>query len=203
MSALTVRDERPRPGRTRTAVPGAPGRERRAPGPRLLLPPLPSTAAPRPQDVVLLAPDARSVLRAPTEAAWPIAGPQAPRPGPLPDPVQLCGAVALAAVEALSGTRPLAQLTRWVTPALLEQLGARFRLLGPALAQHAAQVAAGNAGPSVPVTRARVRSVRIARIGTTVAEGSVVLHDGERVRAAALRLEVHRQHWRVSVLQIG
>ncbi len=203
MSAVSVRDERPRPARTLAAVSSAPRPARVPIGPRLLLPPLPATTAPRPQDIVLLAPDARSVLRAPTETAWPIVGPHAPAPGPLPDPVQLCGAVALAAVEALAGTRPLAQLTRWVTPALLEQLGSRFRLLGPARAQRAAQLAARPVGPAVPVVRARILSVRISRIGTTVAEGSVVLHDGERVRAAALRLDVHRQSWRVSVLQIG
>ena len=203
MSAVSVRDERPERARTLSAVPSDPRPTRRPTGPRLLLPPLPATTVPRPQDVVLLAPDTRSVLRAPTEMAWPIAGPHAPAPGPLADPVRLCGAVALAAVEALTGTRPLAQLTRWVTPALLDQLGSRFRLLGPARAQRAAEVAARPAGPAVPVTRARIHSVRIARIGATVAEGSVVLHDGERVRAAAVRLVVHRQAWRVSVLQIG
>ena len=35
------------------------------------------------------------------------------------------------------------------------------------------------------------------------AEASVALHDGSRVRAAALRLEAHRGSWRVTVLQIG
>ena len=41
------------------------------------------------------------------------------------------------------------------------------------------------------------------RISTTVAEGSVVVHDGTRVRAAAVRLEAHRGAWRATVLQIG
>lgn len=200
MSAVSVRDERPRPTRSLAAVSADPRQKLRPSGPRMLLPPMPVSTVPRAEDVVLLAPDARSVLRAPTETSWPIAGPTSPTAGPLPDPTQLCGAVTLAAVEALAGTRPMAQLTRWVTPALLEQLGSRFRLLGPARAQRAAQI---TARPGVQTARARIRSVRVSRISPTVAEGSVVLHDGERVRAAAVRLEVHRQAWRVSVLQIG
>jgi hypothetical protein len=45
--------------------------------------------------------------------------------------------------------------------------------------------------------------VRVCRVSARVAEVCVVLHDGERVRAAAARLVAHRQHWRVAVLQIG
>ncbi len=203
MSAVSVRDDRPKQPRTLVAVPAEPRPAGRPTGPRLLLPPMPVSAVPRPEDVVLMAPDARSVLRAPTETAWPVAGPAAPIVGPLPDPTQICGAVTLAAVEALAGTRPMAQLTRWVTPGLLEQLGSRYRLLGPARAQRAAQLAARPGLAVTPAPRARIRSVRISRLSPTVAEGSVVLHDGDRVRAAAVRLDVHRQSWRVSVLQIG
>ncbi|WP_372594891.1 Rv3235 family protein [Actinotalea sp.] len=220
MSAVSLRDVATRSGPRRSTTDPAPRRParpldgspvRRFPsGPRLLLPPVPQPTTPRPQDVVLLSPDARSVLRAPTETCWPVAGPQSAPVGPLPDPVQLCGAVALAAVEVLAGTRPLAQLTRWVTPGLLDQLAGRQRLLAPARARRAAEVAAAanRAGPRpsappAPAARARVRSVRVSRLGPTVAEGTVVLHDGDRVRAAAVRLEVHRRSWRVSVLQIG
>ncbi len=203
MSAVSVRDELPRPSRGLRSVGAARTTPTRLPGPRLLLPPVPTPTSPRPEDVVLLAPDARSVLRAPTEASWPVPGPATRPPGPLPDPVQLCGAVTLAAVEVLAGTRPLAQLTRWVTPGVLDQVATRFRRLAPARAQRAAQLAARPEGTTAPAPRARVRSVRVSRIGPTVAEGSVVLYDGERVRAAAVRLQVHRQAWRVSVLQIG
>ena len=157
MSAVSLREADPEPAPRRTEpVPSGPRRGagvapgssvRRLPGgPRLLLPPIPRPTTPRPHDVVLLAPDARSVLQAPTEACWPVAGPRVEPPGPLPDPTQLCGAVALAAVEALAGTRPLAQLTRWVTPDLAEQLATRHRLLAPARARPGSSVIAMASG---------------------------------------------------------
>lgn len=165
---------------------------RPAPGPRLLLPPL---VEPRPvadpREVVLVHPTTRSVLLAPVEDDWPVpAAHPVPRTA-LPDPGRLAGAVVLAAVEVLRGTRPLAQLTRWLTPELFEQLTAR------------AQVPAHGHGTAERRRPATVRSVRVCRISTRVAEVSVVLHDGERVRAAAARLVAHRQQWRVAVLQIG
>lgn len=93
----------------------------------------------------------------------------------------------LAAVEALRSARPLAQLTRWVTPQVFDAL-------------------AGAAIPAPPGgnrARAVVRSLRVCRISPDIAEGSVVVHDGPRVRAAAIRVEAHRGNWRVTVLQIG
>ena len=58
-------------------------------------------------------------------------------------------------------------------------------------------------GPAVPPARATIRRTHLSRVSPTAAEASVVLVDGGRVRAAALRLEVHRGRWRATVLQIG
>ena len=203
MSAVTVHDPRSRQARVLTSV--RPTAATRIPyaAPRLLLPPVPTATSPRPEDVVLLAPDSRSVVRAPTEASWPVASPTPVTSGPLPDPTQLCGAVALAAVEALAGARPLAQLARWVTPNVLDQLETRYRHLAPARARRAATASRQAKDRGCPIPRALVRSARISRVSATVAEGTVVLYDGERIRAAAVRLEVRRQTWRVSVLQIA
>ncbi|MCV2394138.1 Rv3235 family protein [Actinotalea sp. M2MS4P-6] len=155
--------------------------------PRLLLPPIaePRGAGPDPREIVLRHPVTRSVLAPPVDEPWAVPGAQAPSTAPA-DPTPLAGAVVLAAVEALSGSRPLVQLTRWVTPQVYEQLSARAPLQPP---RHR--------------RRATVRSTRVARLSPRVAEATVVLHDGERVRAAAARLEVHRRAWRVTVLQIG
>ena len=158
--------------------------------PRLLLPP-----APEPPGVPLtaalegsLAARCRSVLSPLTEQQWCVAPTSPPPPAAeLPDPKQVCGAVVLAAVEALRSARPLAQLTRWVTSEVFEALAR----------------AATPATPNGNRARAVVRGVRICRIGPDVAEGSVVIHDGPRVRAAAVRLEAHRGAWRVTALQIG
>jgi Family of unknown function (DUF6459) len=109
---------------------------------------------------------------------------------PLPDPTRLCCGVVLAAVEGLRGVRPLAQLVRWVTPEVYERLALRAHLV-----QHAAVPPA--------VGRAGIRRVRVCRLGDSAAEATVVVDDGPRVRAVALRVEEHRGRWRATVLEIG
>lgn len=153
-------------------------------GPRMLLPPLGEPAPGPVRTAVASMPPARSVLSPLTELAWPVAGRARPEPVELTDPVRLCGAVVLAAVEALRSARPLAQLARWVSPEVYESLSRAAR-------------------PAEPASRATVRGLRVCRISSTVAEGTAVVHDGARVRAAAVRFEVHRGSWRATVLQIG
>ncbi|PZR51538.1 energy transducer TonB [Xylanimonas oleitrophica] len=113
---------------------------------------------------------------------------------PLPDPTAMCCAVVRAAAEVLRGDRPAAQLTRWVTPVVLDQLTERARLVREAPASTTAQPAGRR-----PV---QVRRVRLERHGES-AEATVVLDDGGRVRAAAVRLEARRGQWRVAVLELG
>lgn len=131
-------------------------------------------------------PVGRSILSPLTSAAWPTAAPEPPRDEPLEDPTRLCGAVVMAAIEALTSARPLVQLARWVSPDVYEAL-ARAARPGPATGRRGVVL----------------RTVRLCRISPTVAEGTAVVHDGSRVRAAAVRLEVHRGTWRATVLQIG
>lgn len=108
----------------------------------------------------------------------------------LPDPRSVSCSIAQAAAEVLAGVRPVAQLTRWVTP---EVFGA--------LATRAAIVVRQRGRAAAP--RVSVRRVRVCRLSQLVAEASVVLDDGDRVRAAAIRLESHRGYWRATVLEIG
>ena len=58
-------------------------------------------------------------------------------------------------------------------------------------------------GGAAPARRPTVRGTVLSRVSPTVAEASVVVHDGTRVRAAAVRMELHRGTWRATVLQIG
>ncbi len=113
---------------------------------------------------------------------------------PLPDPTSMCCSVVRAAVEVLRGDRPAAQLARWVTPLVLDQLTERARLLRSAPAAAKQPVAA--AGP------VHVRRVRLERTGDT-AEATVILEEAGRVRAAAVRLEARRNQWRIAVLELG
>ncbi|WP_199423531.1 Rv3235 family protein [Actinotalea solisilvae] len=190
LAAATVvpptRTARPAPPaavrRLRTAGPGA-----APPLPRLLLPPVtePAGRATARDAAALQAPMLRRVTSPVTETYWPVPAP-APADDVAPDPTRLCGSVVLAAVEALAGGRPVLQLARWVGPAVYESLARHCPPPGGSLAR-----------------RPTVRSTVLSRVGPTVAEASVVVHDGTRVRAAAVRMELHRGTWCATVLQIG
>lgn len=125
-----------------------------------------------------------------TPPAVPSAG-SAARPNPqLPDPRSVSCSIAQAAVEVLAGIRPVAQLTRWVVPEVYNTLATR-----------AAITVRQRGRRTTP--RVTVRRVRVCRLSQLVTEASVVLDDGDRVRAAAIRLEGHRGYWRATVLEIG
>ncbi|WP_147917954.1 Rv3235 family protein [Ruania zhangjianzhongii] len=109
----------------------------------------------------------------------------------LPDPQTWAGTVARACVEALRGIRPAAQLHRWLDPEVFTALHRRAAL--------AARVRRH------PLRRrvVRIRRVRPCRVAPGVWEAAVVLVDGSRVRAAAVRIEEHRGHWRATAMQIA
>ena len=216
-----------RPATRRPNPPSDAGRSRAVP--RLLLPPVPEpTAAPLVAALAALdRPAVRSVLSPVTDSLWPVPAPHADRSrAPLPDPTRLCGSLVLAAVQALGGGRPLAQLARWVSPEIFDALAERAAPVALARAASSRATSATTAGrPAVgtrtvgtrtvgtrtatgtstqsPVRNPTVRRTHLSWISPTTVEASVVVHDGARVRAAAVRLEVHRGHWRATVLQIG
>lgn len=109
----------------------------------------------------------------------------------LPDPTGLCVAIVRAALEVIDGGRPLAQLIRWVDPQIYEALGRRAAVL---------QRAGRNRSLGRPLS---VRCARTVRLGAHAAEASVIVDDGVRVRAAAIRVEARRGAWRVTALEIG
>ena len=154
-----------------------PARVARAPGPLLAPPPVAGS-------------EAALTRHRPVGADGDPAGAHAV-PVRLPDPTKLCCAMVQAAVEALRGTRPLAQLARWVSPEIYDELLARSlvtqRVLGRSEAPH----------------HAAIRRIRLCRLGENAAEASVVVEDGARVRAVAVRLEGHRGQWRATALVIG
>lgn len=110
---------------------------------------------------------------------------------PMPDPTPVCCALALAATEALRGTRSVAQLARWVSPPVFEQLAGRAALTVRVL------------GRTTATRRPEILRVRVCRLGEHVAEAAVVVDDGTRVRAIALRLEMWRGAWRAVAFEIG
>ena len=155
---------------------------------------VPAAPQPRPARLHELRPWDRIAFRAPEAGSGervPDAPPLVwPRPllQDLPDPATWCGTLVRTCVEVLLGTRPPAQLARWLTAELYEMLSHRAM-----------------AGIAQPTTARRVRLLRVhtCAVDDTRHEASVVLHDGRRVRAAAIRIEVHRGRWRATALEIG
>lgn len=109
----------------------------------------------------------------------------------LPDPTPLARQFVQAALEALSGRRPVSQLQRMGTPSVLA-----------GLSRVSARAAA--AGPQPVVV---VRSLHVSEPADAVAEVCAVISrhepDGLRVRAVAARFEGHSGHWRCVLFQVG
>ena len=109
----------------------------------------------------------------------------------LPPATDWAATLVRAAVEILMGQRPAAQLTRYLEADLWTALNRRA-LLGVHV----------QGAPAMPAP-VHIRRVHGCQVATTTWECSVVVHDGERVRAGAVRLELKRGRWRATALRIG
>lgn len=160
-----------------------------------LAPPLASPTAPPPRVSGLE--DARTWDRVrfspqtPAEAADPPPAAAVAELSGLPPVEPWAGTLVRAAVEVLTGSRPTAQLARWLSAELYESLARRAGLAVRIL------------GRPNPALCARVRRVRCTEVRPGVHEAAVVVHDGVRIRAAAVRVECHRGRWRATALEIG
>jgi hypothetical protein len=120
------------------------------------------------------------------------------------DPRQACCMVALAAVEVLGGSRPLAQLARWVTPEVYDSLARRAALTAPRARVLDPVAASTDVGPvDGVVRRPSVRRVRAFPVSDHVVEASVIITHADRVRAVAVRLTRASGRWRASALVVG
>lgn len=107
-------------------------------------------------------------------------------PTALPDPRGWSAMIAQALVEVLAGRRPPVQLLRWVDPDIYD----RIRRSAP-------QRAPRGAGAPVRVRRVRVRTVPDGSV-----EAVVVVDDGTRCRALALRLDALERRWVCTALEM-
>ncbi|QRV02465.1 hypothetical protein JTE88_01530 [Arcanobacterium phocisimile] len=95
------------------------------------------------------------------------------------------------AVEVLQGHRPIRQLQTWLAPGVYRALAARA---GLNLRLH---------GPAPRASRPAIRRLYISHPRRRIAEVSIVIHDGFQIRAVALRLEIRRERWQVTALEIA
>lgn len=120
-----------------------------------------------------------------------LTGPDQPLPAGLISPDRFAAALTAQAVEVLLGHRPVRQLHNWLSPgvyqALARRAGLGLRIMGTA-----------------PATkRPRVQRAMVCQPRRRIAEVTLVIHDGFRIRAAALRLEIRHDHWYVTALEIA
>ncbi|XBH22026.1 Rv3235 family protein [Jonesiaceae bacterium BS-20] len=120
----------------------------------------------------------------------------------LPNPTRTACSIVNAAIEACNGTRPLHQLLGWVSPDVYEALSARAQVLAQRQQPGSAH-RAPDRHTALGRTTNRIIRARVVRISHLAAEATVIVDDGNRVRAAALRLEENRGRWQVTVLEIG
>lgn len=177
----------------RTRADDASGRST-ATRPRLRLVPAPGPLRPVPAPAPTAPPLLRVRARRSAEAlGWQVdAEEHDDERGAVPgtDAGRFAHGVGLACVEVVLGRRPAAQLARWVAPHVLDSLQASAELVR-------------RAGVLTHARRPAARRVRVCPVDRHTAEVCLVVDDGVRVRAVALRLEAHRGAWRVATLEIG
>ena len=110
---------------------------------------------------------------------------------PSTDASRTAAIVVTAASEVLAGLRPVDHLVRWTSPSLFEAIARRAGL--------AARVLGRQASPRRP----RIRSVRTELTMSGACEATVLLEEGNRVRAAAARLELLRERWILTSLEMA
>ncbi|MCC3267179.1 Rv3235 family protein [Arthrobacter gengyunqii] len=114
--------------------------------------------------------------------------------------------VTQAALEVLGGTRPLQQMVRWLDPVSFERLQLRANLVRSRnAAQNGRRVPGGTPAPAPLLLHRQVviRCCRICPISEGVYEASVAAAEHNRVRAAALRIELRRGLWKITALEIA
>jgi len=117
-------------------------------------------------------------------------------PGPaeeVPDVQTWSARLVQAFAEVAAGDRPIGQLIRWTDPTVYAELNRRVRLLG------LTTTATGRGAEE----RCSIRSIRISSPADGVAEVAAHVRYGQRSRAMALRLEIHRRRWICTALEVG
>lgn len=108
----------------------------------------------------------------------------------LPDAQRWSASIAITTFECLLGQRSPRQLSRWLSDDVYRALSRRAGLAVRVCGIQASR-------------RVSVRSCTVQRIDHSAAEATVIVHDGARIRAAAIRLECFHGRWLVTALEIG
>lgn len=134
-----------------------------------------------------------AVPSVPTLVALPDCLPRCPTPEGLPDIRDWSARFVQAIAEVIGGDRPVSQLIRWTDEEVYLDVSRRVRILG----------VTSTAATRSRVNRPQVRSVHICQPRDGVAEVAVHIRHGARSRAVAARLEVVRERWLCTALELA
>jgi hypothetical protein len=112
----------------------------------------------------------------------------------LPDARTWVARLSRAAVEVQLGARPIAQLRRWLSDEVFDDLQR-------ATGRRSARVAEPQRRSASRPPRVVLRTVRTCEVGDGAVEGCAVVDDGQRAWALVLRLEGADGRWRCTALQ--
>jgi len=119
--------------------------------------------------------------------------------GPAADPGRVCVSILQVATEVMRGLRPLVQLTRWVDREIFAELAEHAPRHG---ARSSTRQRIDTGSVASVLARGRLRKVRVSRVSPHVAECTVLVDLGDRVRAVVVRLEEHRASWRATTVDV-
>lgn len=106
------------------------------------------------------------------------------------------GRIVQAVVEIVGGDRPVAQLLRWTTPGVYQDLGRRAQLVARAVGRRPGQ-------GGVQGTRPQVAGLRCCFVSDRIVEVSAHVRYGPRSRAVAARFERRRDRWVCAALEFA
>jgi hypothetical protein len=112
----------------------------------------------------------------------------------LPDPRTWVARLSRAAVEVQLGARRVAQLRRWLSDEVYDDLARATR-------RRSGRVAEPYRRPAARPPRVVLRTVRTCEVADGVVEGCAVVDDGTRAWAIVLRLEGADGRWRCTALR--
>ncbi|MUN54030.1 hypothetical protein GMA10_02110 [Kocuria koreensis] len=112
----------------------------------------------------------------------------------------IAGAMGVAIIEVVSGKRSSSQLSRWVHPDVLDRIERRAHL---ETAEHPVVSEPPFGGRRFDPENLRPRRVRAIPVGNDEYEASVVVDNGERSRALALRIHKPKGQWQIIQAEIG
>lgn len=119
----------------------------------------------------------------------------------LPDPARWAAHVGQALVEVMHGLRPPTQVLRWTSSEVYTVVSRRATAASRRAVGASNRDAGGARGRTARAVR--VRTARVCHPRDDVAEAALLLHDGRRLRAMALRLEGRDHRWVVTALHVG